>query len=60
MHKAIIAAGSRLSGAIDKAAGPQLEAASRGLGPVSPSESVVTPACSINAQFIVQTVCPGT
>ena len=51
-------AGSGLSGAIHKAAGPELEATCKELGPVNPGNSVVTPAFNIDAQFIVHTVCP--
>lgn len=51
-------AGSGLSGAIHKAAGPELEATCKGLGPVNPGDCVVTPAYRINAQFIAHTVCP--
>jgi O-acetyl-ADP-ribose deacetylase (regulator of RNase III) len=51
-------AGSGLSGVIHKAAGPELEAICKGLGPVNPGDCVVTPAYRINAQFIAHTVCP--
>lgn len=51
-------AGSGLSGAIHKAAGPELEATCKEVGPINPGNSVVTPAFNIDAQFIVHTVCP--
>ena len=51
-------AGSGLSGVIHKAAGSELEATCKGLGPVNPGDCVVTPAFRINAQFIAHTVCP--
>ena len=51
-------AGSGLSGVVHKAAGPELEATCKGLGPVNPGDCVVTPAFNIDAQFIVHAVCP--
>ena len=51
-------AGSGLSGAIHKAAGPQLETYSKGLAPIPPGTAVVTPAFNLNAQYVIHAVCP--
>ena len=51
-------AGSGLSGAIHKAAGPQLETYSKGLAPLSPGTAVVTPSFNLDARYIIHAVCP--
>ena len=51
-------AGSGVSGALHKKAGPELEIAAKSLGPIKPGESVITPAFDLNAKYIVHTVCP--
>lgn len=51
-------AGSGVSGALHKKAGPELEIAAKTLGPIKPGESVITPAFDLNAKYVVHTVCP--
>jgi O-acetyl-ADP-ribose deacetylase (regulator of RNase III) len=51
-------AGSGVSGAIHKAAGPELEKAAKSLGPLRPGEAVLTPAFNLDASFISHAVCP--
>ena len=51
-------AGSGLSGAIHKVAGPELEAHSRHLGPIFPGNAVLTPAFDLDAHYIIHAVCP--
>ena len=51
-------AGSGVSGALHKKAGPELEIAAKSLGPIKPGESVITPAFDLNAKYVVHTVCP--
>ena len=51
-------AGSGVSGALHKKAGPDLEIAAKSLGPIKQGESVITPAFNLNAKYVVHTVCP--
>ena len=56
-HPSLLA-GSGVSGVIHKAAGPKLEKAARGLGPLSLGEAVITPAFNLPASYIIHAVCP--
>lgn len=51
-------AGSGVSGALHKKAGPELETAAKSLGPIKAGESVITPAFDLNAKYVVHTACP--
>ena len=51
-------AGSGISGIIHKAAGPQLEAAANPFAPLTPGQSVITPAFNLSAKYVIHTVCP--
>ena len=51
-------AGGGLSGAIHRAAGPELETYSKGLAPLSPGTAVVTRFFNLNARYIIHAVCP--
>lgn len=51
-------AGSGVSGALHKKAGPELEISAKSLGPIKPGESVITSAFDLNAKYVVHTVCP--
>jgi O-acetyl-ADP-ribose deacetylase (regulator of RNase III) len=51
-------AGGGVCGAIHRAAGPQLEEASRALGPISPGDVVVTPGFNLKAKFVIHAVAP--
>jgi len=51
-------AGSGISGLIHKAAGPQLEAATKPFVPLTPEQSIITPAFNLSAQYVIHTVCP--
>jgi len=50
--------GSGVSGLLHRAAGPELEIFAKLLGPIAPSKSVITPAFSLPAKYIIHTVCP--
>jgi O-acetyl-ADP-ribose deacetylase (regulator of RNase III) len=51
-------AGGGVCGAIHRAAGPQLEEASRALGPIKPGNAVVTPGFNLRAKFVIHAVAP--
>ena len=51
-------AGSGISGIIHKAAGPQLEAAAKLFAPLTPGQSIITPAFNLSAKYVIHTVCP--
>ena len=55
-HPSLLA-GSGVSGIMHKAAGPELEAFAKKLGPISAGESVITPAFNLPAKYIIHTVC---
>ena len=50
--------GSGVSGIVHKAAGPELEFFAKSLGPIAPGQSVITPAFSLPAKYLIHTVCP--
>ncbi len=56
-HPSLLA-GSGVSGIVHKAAGPELEAFAKSLGPIAPGQSVITPAFNLAAKYIIHTVCP--
>jgi len=56
-HPSLLA-GSGVSGIVHKAAGPELEAFAKSLGPITPGKSVITPAFNLPAKYIIHTVCP--
>lgn len=56
-HPSLLA-GSGVSGIVHKAAGPELEALAKSLGPISTGQSVITPAFNLPAKYIIHTVCP--
>ena len=56
-HPTLIA-GSGLSGHFHREAGPELEAAAKGLGPLQPGHSVVTKGYRLNAPLVVHAVAP--
>lgn len=56
-HPSLLA-GSGVSGIVHKAAGPELEAFAKSLGPIAPGKSVITPAFNLPAKYIIHTVCP--
>jgi len=56
-HPSLLA-GSGVSGIVHKAAGPELEAFAKSLGPIAPGESVITPAFNLPSKYIIHTVCP--
>jgi O-acetyl-ADP-ribose deacetylase len=43
---------------VHRAAGPELEAFAKSLGPIAPGQSVITPAFNLAAKYIIHTVCP--
>ena len=51
-------AGSGVSGVIHKAAGPELEKAAKAFAPIKQGESIVTAGFSLNAKYVIHTVCP--
>ena len=51
-------AGSGISGVIHKAAGPQLEAATKPFAPLVPGHAIITPAFNLSAKYVIHTVCP--
>jgi O-acetyl-ADP-ribose deacetylase (regulator of RNase III) len=51
-------AGGGVCGAIHRAAGPELEAAAKHLGPLKPGEAVVTAGFGLNAKFVIHAVAP--
>jgi O-acetyl-ADP-ribose deacetylase (regulator of RNase III) len=51
-------AGGGVCGAIHRAAGPELEAAAKPLGPLKPGEAVVTPGFNLKAKFVIHAVAP--
>jgi O-acetyl-ADP-ribose deacetylase (regulator of RNase III) len=51
-------AGSGISGIIHKAAGPQLEAAAKQFAPLTPGQSIITPAFNLSSKYVIHTVCP--
>jgi O-acetyl-ADP-ribose deacetylase (regulator of RNase III) len=51
-------AGGGVCGAIHRAAGSQLEEASRVLGPIKPGNAVVTPGFNLKAKFVIHAVAP--
>ena len=51
-------AGSGISGAIHKAAGPQLEAAAKPFGPLKPGQAIITRAFNLSAKYVIHTVRP--
>ena len=56
-HPTLIA-GSGLSGHFHREAGPELEAAAKGLGPLEPGYSVVTKGHRLNTPLVVHAVAP--
>jgi len=56
-HPSLLA-GSGVSGIVHKAAGPELEAFAKSLGPIAPGKSAITPAFNLPAKYIIHTVCP--
>lgn len=56
-HPSLLA-GSGVSGLVHRAAGTELEAFAKKLGPISPGQSVITPAFNLPAKHIIHTVCP--
>ncbi len=40
------------------AAGPELEAFAKSLGPIAPGKSVITPAFNLPSKYIIHAVCP--
>jgi O-acetyl-ADP-ribose deacetylase (regulator of RNase III) len=51
-------AGGGVCGAIHAKAGPELERASKALGPIQPGESVVTPGYALKAKYVIHSVAP--
>jgi O-acetyl-ADP-ribose deacetylase (regulator of RNase III) len=51
-------AGGGVCGAIHRAAGPELEAAAKPLGPLKPGEAVVTDGFGLKAKFVIHAVAP--
>ncbi len=51
-------AGSGVCGAIYAAAGPELEAACRVIGPIAVGEAVVTPGFNLKARYVIHAVGP--
>ena len=51
-------AGSGVSGAIHKAAGKELEAATRKYAPLKVGEAIITPAFGLKSKYVIHTVCP--
>ena len=56
-HPSLLA-GSGVSGIVHRAAGPELEAFAKSLGPIAPGKSVITPAFNLPAKYIIHTICP--
>ena len=56
-HPSLLA-GSGVSGIVHKAAGPELEAFAKSLGPIAAGQSVITPAFNLPAKYIIHAVCP--
>jgi len=50
--------GSGVSGAIHKAAGPELETHVKAFGPLDVGQAILTPAFNLKAKYVVHTVCP--
>jgi O-acetyl-ADP-ribose deacetylase (regulator of RNase III) len=53
-----LAGGGGVDGAIHRAAGPALAAASSALGPCDPGDAVITPGFGLRARFVVHAVGP--
>ena len=51
-------AGSGVSRVIHRAAGPELEAYTKEIGPIGVGQAVITSGFNLNAKYIVHTVCP--
>ena len=51
-------AGSGVSRVIHRAAGPELEAYAKEIGPIGVGQAVITSGFNLNAKYIVHTVCP--
>jgi O-acetyl-ADP-ribose deacetylase (regulator of RNase III) len=51
-------AGSGISGIIHKAAGPRLETAAKPFAPLTPGQSIITPAFNLSSKYVIHTVCP--
>ena len=51
-------AGSGVSGVIHKAAGKELEKTAKAFAPIKQGESIVTAGFSLNAKYVIHTVCP--
>ena len=51
-------AGSGVSGAIHKAAGPLLEVAAKPFAPLAPGHAIITPAFNLSAKYVIHTICP--
>ena len=50
--------GSGVSGLIHKAAGKELEQASKAFAPIKPGEAIITPAFKLSANYVIHAVCP--
>ena len=50
--------GGGVDGAINRAAGPELVAASRALGPIEPGQAVITPAFALPNEYVIHCVGP--
>jgi O-acetyl-ADP-ribose deacetylase (regulator of RNase III) len=51
-------AGSGMSGAIHKAAGPMLEHAAKAFGPIAPGQAVTTKAFNLPSKYVIHAVAP--
>ena len=51
-------AGSGISGIIHKIAGPQLEDVAKPFAPLTPGQSIITPAFNLSSKYVIHTVCP--
>lgn len=51
-------AGSGVSRVIHRAAGTELEEYTKGMGPISVGQAVISPGFNLNAKYVVHTVCP--
>ena len=56
-HPSLLA-GSGVSGAVHKAAGPELEKAAIVLAPLRPGEAGITPAFNLATSYVIHAVCP--
>jgi O-acetyl-ADP-ribose deacetylase (regulator of RNase III) len=56
-HPSLLAGGG-VSGAIHRAAGPELEKAARPLGPLKPGQAAITPGFNLKAKFVIHAVAP--